>query len=141
MIKKRAKRGAINWDQMMYFTLAITVIVLVILFFTGAFGDISSWWSQTNVDITLINQKCQQLASFDKKSFCVERIEIGKNSYVNCLYAIDNLGASLGDLEKPTCNGGDPIKEMCQKLKLEKGDSFKSKDFKVNNVLCSTETP
>ena len=126
------KRGAEEPGVGVWLIVAIFAAVIILLFISGAFGSITDIFKKSNVDITFINQKCAQLASVaDNSGFCTDRIEISSNTYVNCPYAIKNLGANV--TTTLICDDTTAITAICNKLKLEGANMAK---LKVNNQPC-----
>ena len=133
LVKRLNKRGAIETNTMLVLIVGIIAAVSIILFFTKGFGFFTNIFEKSNIDITLISQKCSALASVGGSGYCTDKIEIGKDSYVNCPYAVNNLGAVL---DKPYSGGDctDSKKKICTRLGLEEGNNFKPTKVKVNGI-------
>lgn len=134
MIKRLDKRGqGFTTGQLLALILGAVAVVIVIIGFTQGWGFFTDLFGQGDVDITVISQKCETLASTQNSGYCTDRIEIKSNVYVNCEYAVTYLGANVpSKASAPECS--DAEEAICNKLKLEEEDLNK---VKVNNKLCN----
>jgi len=135
MRKAVNKKGQQSSFQTIGWILGIFVLIVVALAFTGVFGEFTDIFSKADVDLTLISQKCSALATPTGTAYCTDKTEIGKNSYVNCDYAVTALGASV-EGNPPTCDVNEDPKKICTRLSLE-DDNFDAGKVKVNGKACS----
>ncbi len=134
--KMSNKKAQMTTFQLLSLVLGAVVLIVVILGFTKGWGFFTDFFGKADVDVTFISQKCSALiAAGATKSYCAERIEIGRNNYVNCPYAVKVLGASV-EGNPPSCNEEDGAKAICERLKLEQGENFNSEKIKVNGKSC-----
>jgi len=139
MRKRMNLRGQreVSFGTFLLLILGVVGLILVIVGFTKGWGFITDIFGKTNIDITLISQKCESLASVGAAGFCSDRVEIGKDNYVNCPYAINTLGANITGTA-PGCDPDAGAKAICNKLKLEEGDKYDSEKSKVNAKTCES---
>ncbi len=147
MIKRMDKRGAMAGDTIVYLLIALAVLGIVLLFFTGGFGPITNLFEKIfgGLDIEPISQRCEYLASIGSAGFCTDRIEIKSNKYINCPYAISKLGAKIESNEPSDCpkNYNDMgtindafAKQICEFIKIEKDEKFQPEKTTVNGQTC-----
>ena len=109
-------------------------VILIIVGLTMGFDPIFSIFDTINVDTESMALKCDLLASSGKSGYCSDRIVIAATSFVNCDYAVKNLGVNI-----ESTYGGECDKEIekfiCNKLELEDED-FNANDYKVNKQKC-----
>ena len=139
MEKRMNKKGAMTTFQLLSLLLGVIVLVIVVIGFTQGWSFFTDMFAKADIDITFISQKCSALVSAGSTSgYCLDRIEIAKNSYVNCDYAVHNLGVTV-EGTKPSCTGSE--KQMCERLRLEIGEDkwlIDSEKVKVNAKTCAS---
>lgn len=134
---KRGQEGGIGIGTLLLLILGVVGLIVVVVGFTTGWNFITDIFKKADIDVTVISSKCGALASTQPAGYCSDRIEIAKNSYVNCPYAVKELGASIGEVNAPGCDMDDGAKAICNKLKLEEGDKFNAENTRVNNQDCS----
>ena len=136
MIKRFDKKGAINWDQFLALIIGVVAVGIVIFYFMGGFDNFFDVAKQGDLVISAMQTKCESL---DDTGYCTDRLELAKDSYVNCGYAVKNLGVKI-DNSPATCVDADAI-AMCNRIKWEEGDDFVATKVKVNDKACSEWNP
>lgn len=135
MIKRLNKKGqGFTSGQLLALILGAVAVIIVIIGFTAGWDFFTDLFGQGDIDMTVISQKCNTLASTSNSGYCTDRIEIGKNKYINCEYAVNELGAEVS--KGVTCPDGE--KKICQKIKLEKGEDYDPTKVEVNGKTCGT---
>ncbi len=132
MILDKKGQGGLN-TFLVFFAVALVVGLIIAIFYVdvfGLFGEITD----IDVDIAVINQGC--IAKLSAGSFCTDKIEISKNTYINCPYAIENFGASIGDGIAPKCNETEDSRAICNKLKSTDGKGYNPDEYVVNGRGC-----
>src|SRR3989344_4429968 len=134
-MNKRAQEG-MSITTIIGLIIAIVVLVVVVLGFTMGWDYIFSFFKKSNVDVAFITQKCEVLASSGIGGYCNDRIELSKNNYVNCPYAVTTFNISL-ESNIPNCDSDAGAKAICNKLRLEQGDKYNPDKTKVNGKRCT----
>lgn len=137
MIKRlnRKAQREVSMGTFLLLILGVGGLLLVAWGFYQYWGVIVDPVNQLELDATLVEQKCTQLA-ISPSGYCNDYIEAGKNQYVNCPYAVTDLGIQLKDVDVSKIECLDAVATICQKFYLEGKDMDKTY---VNTVLCSTK--
>ncbi len=136
-INKRGQEG-LSTTSLLVLILGAVALVVIIIGFTQGWGFFTDLLGQTDIDIAVIKQKCETILPFGA-SYCLDKIEIGKDNYINCGYANTDLKVKIENSLECT---NDDAKAICQKIKLEEGDNYKNKltKIKVNGKPCGGTT-
>gem|GEM_PF-4532716 len=145
MIKRMNKKGqgGLTWEQVLGIILGGIAVFVILGFVTGTFGAIGDLFKKSEIDVAFLSQKCEGLLSSGNiGGFCSDKIQISSTSYMNCQYAIENLGVTV-QTKYTDCglNTPTPMISICNNLKLEQGDKFKVDKIKVNGYVCSHWDP
>jgi len=89
--------------------LGVVVLIVIVLGVTQGFGFFTDIFDQSNVDATVITQKCGQTGVFGG-AICTDRIELSNNNYITCGYAASTTGLNMN------FTGSKEIVESCQTL-------------------------
>ncbi len=136
MLKRMNKRGqGLSTETLIITLLAVGVGILVIVGFTVGWDKMIGFFKKTDIDITLISENCEIAAGQGAAGFCSNKMMISSKNYVNCPYAIEKLGVKINS-QQPTCDELASAKAICEKLKLEQGDSYDSAKYKINDKTC-----
>ena len=144
MIKRLNKKGqGFTSGQLLALILGAVAVIIVIIGFTAGWDFFTDLFGQGDIDMTVISQKCNTLASTSNSGYCTDRIEIGKNKYINCEYAVNELGAEVSkEVICPEDNGNmryqKASKQICQKIMLSEGDNYDPTKVEVNGKTCET---
>ena len=124
------KKGqGLTSSTLILLVVGVIVMVIVVLGFTKGWNFFTDLFNTGSIDMEAISQKCGLLASTGGGGYCTDRIEIGKDKYINCKHA-ETLGiTSTGN----ACS--EASKQICEKLKLE-GDNFDGSKVEVNGEAC-----
>lgn len=136
MIKRTNKKGESTDSRsfLIGFALIAGVAILVFLGFNQGWGFITDIFKKADIDTTLIEQKCNSYIEFGTLSgYCYDKIEIGKNKYINCEYAASKHGVKIKGTA-PECASDAPAK-ICKKLK-DSEKNFKPEKVEVNGMTC-----
>lgn len=119
--------------------MAVVVVILLFVFDVG--GIASKIFGSSDIDVTAMSEKCNSVisaASNPATAYCYDRIQINTNKYVNCQYAIENLGAQIDPgLQQGLQPCGDKAYvTICNKLELEGAKDIKK--ITVNGIQCGT---
>lgn len=132
MIKRMNRRGAVESDTLILLVLGFLVVVVVAISLTTGWGFVSNFFTQSNVNVAVMSEKCGALST-NPSGFCVDKLEIKKNNYYNCPYAIRTIGVQVAS--PPTTPCTDAEKLMCNKLKVET-TNFNPENVFVNDKPC-----
>ena len=131
-----SKRGqGLSSETLIITVIAAIVLVLVIVGFTVGWDKIIGLFKKTDIDITLLSENCEIAAGQGPAGFCANKLMISSKTYVNCPYAIEKLGVKI-DSQQPAWDELTSAKSICEKLKLEQGDSYDSAKYNVNDKTC-----
>ena len=141
-MNKKGEEG-IGLGTLLALALGIVAVVIIVIGFTTGFNWFFDLFGKSTIDVAFISQKCEQLASVGSAGYCSDSIEIATNSYVNCNYAVANLGAKITSVAPTICTIDEGKIAICKKLELELGDNWKIKQpkIKVNGEKCPEPTP
>jgi len=128
------REAEVGFNLIFTLVLGLAAISFAIFLYLRIFGEAGDIPGKLDIDITVIQAKCNGLISSSSGGYCTDRIEIEDDNYINCPYARSNFGA-IFEGTPPDCNGAERF--ICNKLLTEQGDKFKFDDVKVNNILCS----
>lgn len=133
-INKRGQEG-LSTTSLLVLILGAVALVVIIIGFTQGWSFFTDLLGKTDIDIAVIKQKCETILPFGVASYCLDKIEIGNNNYINCGYANTNLNVIIEN--SLTCSDND-AKAICRKIKLEEGENYKNKltKIKVNGKPC-----
>ena len=133
------KRGAETSTILIWMIVAIAGAVIVLIFVSGSFGIFSNIIKKGDIDTTLISQKCNLYTNIVNSGYCTDKIEIAKDKYVNCGYAVKNFGIEIEGDKPKNCNSTEGIEKgataICNKLKIEE-TATNYKKIEVNNKTC-----
>jgi len=127
------KKGAFTTGQLLSLVLGAVAVVVVIIGFSQGWGIFTDIFDQADLDMEIISQKCNALTGASGAGYCTDKIEIAKNSYVNCEYAFDELGAVV---DNPLDCGLDAPDQICEKIKLAEGKNYDGTEIMVNGEEC-----
>ncbi len=130
------KKGqGLTSSTLILLVVGVIVMVIVVLGFTKGWNFFTDLFNTGSIDMEAISQKCGLLASTGGGGYCTDRIEIGKDKYINCDYAVKNLGAQVENAPSGGC-GGNVSTQICNKLELE-DEGFDKNKTRVNDKLCN----
>jgi len=142
MVKRFDKRGqeGVGMGAFLKLIVGLAAVVLIIL---GVYMYYQTAISPTDVDVDLVlmEQTCTNLLSSGNTFYCVGKYEAETDKFIGCKYAVDNLGLNIDfdGTAEPGCGSDNDIgKQICLKIKIEKGDDkFKADKVYVNNQTCN----
>ena len=134
---QKGKRGQHSVWFPIILVLAVIVLFVVAIGFTKGWDTFTDFFDKSDVDITFLSQKCE--ISSSGPGYCADVIQISDNSYVNCPYAVANLGINV--TKGADCDSDAGARAICNKLALEEGDNFDGDKVKVNNKVCNNWLP
>lgn len=143
MIKRRNRRGEMTQAQIAALVIAGVLVVIIVLFFSGAFGEITDYFTRTDFNPTYYTEICSSLKSVDVNGYCLNKIELAKNNYANCAYLVQHYNLKFEGSDTNPCVDDEgrwvlgPV-QICGMIKSEQGDKYAPDKIKVNGDTCAT---
>ena len=140
MTKRGNRKGQseVGLGTILLLVLGLVALVIVIVGFTKGFGFFTRIFEVSKIDTELISQKCNSLLSLGVSGYCGDEIEMGGSSFVNCDYAVKNLGVKVTSLPDSACSSPDTEKSICARLRIKDGDNFDEEKVMVNEQSCKS---